>query len=205
LFIVGYLAFRESEPVVELLSKIIKEHPDKAPDVLLVDGNGMLHPQKSGLACHIGIKTGIPAIGVAKTLHLVEGIGVTRHMLQGMASMGDYILIRDNENEVLGMVSLHFVKQITRFKKHIIHMKVLLFIVDYCKTLFPVAFQALKTAKDTKNPMYISIGHKISLETAKNVVLKCSKYKIPEPIRFADNISREFVRKMEEKSQSEET
>ncbi|ODM89089.1 Endonuclease V [Orchesella cincta] len=163
----GYLAFRESEPVVNLLNKIMKEHPSKVPDVLLVDGNGMLHPNRTGLACHVGITTEIPTIGVAKNLHMIDGIGVTRQMLQGMAAMGDYVLIRDNANEILGM--------------------------------------ALKTAKDTKNPMYISIGHKISLETAKNVVLKCCKYKIPEPIRFADNISREFVRKMEEKSQSQKT
>ncbi|CAL8122634.1 unnamed protein product [Orchesella dallaii] len=163
----GYLAFRESEPVTTLLNKIMKDHPNKVPDVLLVDGNGMLHPHKSGLACHVGIHTNIPTIGVAKNLHLVDGIGVTKQMVQGMSARGDYVLIRDKSNEVLGM--------------------------------------ALKTAKDAINPMYVSIGHKISLETAKNVVLKCSKYKIPEPIRFADNISREFVRKMEEKSQSKKT
>jgi len=70
-------------------------------------------------------------------------------------------------------------------------------------TCFDPLIQALKTAKDTKNPMYISIGHKISLDTAKKVVLKCCKYRVPEPIRHADQISRELVRKMEEKSQSE--
>jgi len=62
---------------------------------------------------------------------------------------------------------------------------------------------ALKTAKDTKNPMYISIGHKITLDTAKRVVLQCCKYRQPEPIRFADNISRELIRQTEKKSQSE--
>jgi len=51
--------------------------------------------------------------------------------------------------------------------------------------------------------MYISIGHKISLETAKRVVLQCCKYRVPEPIRFADNISRELIRETEKKSQSE--
>lgn len=62
----------------------------------------------------------------------------------------------------------------------------------------------MKTADDAKNPIYLSIGHKISLDTAKRVVLKCSKYRVPEPIRFADNISRELVRKLEKKSQSQE-
>ena len=48
------------------------------------------------------------------------------------------------------------------------------------------------------NPIYVSIGHKISLESARNVVLAASKYRVPEPIRFADALSREYLRKTAE-------
>ncbi|AEQ32961.1 endonuclease V [Acanthamoeba polyphaga mimivirus] len=45
---------------------------------------------------------------------------------------------------------------------------------------------AIKTTNDSTNPLYVSIGHKISLQTAMNVVLKCCNYRIPEPIRNSD-------------------
>jgi deoxyinosine 3'endonuclease (endonuclease V) len=43
---------------------------------------------------------------------------------------------------------------------------------------------------------YISIGHKISLDTALEIVTKCCTYNIPEPIRQADLSSRYFIRKL---------
>jgi deoxyinosine 3'endonuclease (endonuclease V) len=45
---------------------------------------------------------------------------------------------------------------------------------------------ALKSSEKTQNPIYVSIGHKISLETAKNLVLKTCLFKNPEPIRNSD-------------------
>jgi len=62
--------------------------------------------------------------------------------------------------------------------------------------------QALKTSKDAKNPVFVSVGHKISLKTAKEVVLRCCKYRVPEPIRFADYSSREIIRKSSSQTRS---
>jgi len=62
-YIPTYLSFRE-KPFIEALIKKI----DHQPSVLLVDGNGILHPFHFGLACHIGILFDIPTIGVAKKL-----------------------------------------------------------------------------------------------------------------------------------------
>uniref|UniRef100_H2ZIR2 Endonuclease V n=1 Tax=Ciona savignyi TaxID=51511 RepID=H2ZIR2_CIOSA len=45
-----------------------------------------------------------------------------------------------------------------------------------------------------RNPIFISIGHRCSLQTCMEVVLKCSRYRIPEPIRIADKLSREKVK-----------
>ena len=50
------------------------------------------------------------------------------------------------------------------------------------------------STKDTKKPLYISIGHRFSLEIAIKVVKGTCKYKIPEPIRQADLISRGIVK-----------
>lgn len=98
------MAFRESDPLVNLLSKIVKGNSKLQPDVIFVDGNGFLHPQQCGLASHIGCRTSIPTIGVAKNLHLLEGIDCTRHTVQKMRGRGDSTFITDGENHVLGMV-----------------------------------------------------------------------------------------------------
>ena len=36
--------------------------------MVLVDGAGMLHPRRAGIACHLGVVTGVPTIGVTKKL-----------------------------------------------------------------------------------------------------------------------------------------
>jgi len=158
-YVPGFLAFRELPPLLDLVNKFLQEHPELKPDVILVDGNGLLHPQKCGVACHIGYHTGICTIGVAKNLFVMEGVDCTKAMVQNMSAVGDFTLIKDQEDSVLGL--------------------------------------ALKSAENTKNPIYVSIGHKISLETARKTVVACSKHRVPEPLRFADGISRDFIRKLE--------
>lgn len=62
-YVPGLMMLRESGPVLSVL-KFLNENFD----VLLVDGNGQLHPRKCGLACYLGIVLGKPTIGVAKSL-----------------------------------------------------------------------------------------------------------------------------------------
>ncbi len=59
-YIPTYLAFREAPLIAELL----KEAGDI---ILMVDGNGILHPRKFGLASHVGVENSLPTIGVAKS------------------------------------------------------------------------------------------------------------------------------------------
>lgn len=62
-YIPGLLMLRESGPIISVL-KLLKNDFD----VLLVDGNGRLHPRKCGLACYLGIMLDKPVVGVAKSL-----------------------------------------------------------------------------------------------------------------------------------------
>lgn len=56
---------------------------------------------------------------------------------------------------------------------------------------------ALRATDDSKNPLIVSIGHRISLETAIDCVKALiGKYRIPEPIRQADLRSRQLVREI---------
>jgi deoxyribonuclease V len=60
-YIPGFLMFREGENAVKVLKKIIRPRT-----VLLVDGSGIAHPRKCGLATYLAIETETPAIGVTK-------------------------------------------------------------------------------------------------------------------------------------------
>ncbi len=62
-YIPGLFMLKESKPIFNVLKKLKQNF-----DVLLVDGNGQIHPRYCGLACYIGLKYDIPTIGVAKKL-----------------------------------------------------------------------------------------------------------------------------------------
>ena len=57
-YVPEYLAFREVEFLANCVSRLLKSKPEMVPQVILVDGNGMLHPR--GLIFHY-IKFSIPS------------------------------------------------------------------------------------------------------------------------------------------------
>lgn len=61
-YVPGLLSFRECPAVLEALDKL-----QALPDMLLCDGQGIAHPRRLGIASHLGVLTGIPSIGVAKS------------------------------------------------------------------------------------------------------------------------------------------
>ena len=125
-YIPGLLAYREAPAMIGAIEKA-----KITPDLLMVDGFGTNHPRRCGIACHIGIKLDIPAIGVGKSF------------LCGKIR-GDDIYQNDEKTG------------------------------------------RLVYADNTKKPVYVSVGHKISLETAVSIVSSCFiKGKIPEPTRLA--------------------
>jgi deoxyinosine 3'endonuclease (endonuclease V) len=53
--------------------------------------------------------------------------------------------------------------------------------------------KAVLTVEECTNPVYVSVGHRLSLDTAVKLVVQCSKYRVPEPVRQADIQSRSFI------------
>ncbi|KAG8564903.1 hypothetical protein GDO81_012623 [Engystomops pustulosus] len=149
------LSYVKEDDTTACASLIVLSYPDL--EVLFVDGNGVLHHRGFGVACHLGILTGLPTIGVAKNLLQVDGLenneshrGQAKELQMG----GDFFYLKGTSGNVLGA--------------------------------------ALKSSQKSVKPVYISVGHKISLEAAVKLVHSCCKYRVPEPTRQADIRSREF-------------
>ena len=169
-YIPGLLAFREAKPIVDLVEKQRKSAPESSPDYLMLDGNGLLHPRKCGLACHIGVLLDCPTIGVAKQYFALDSY------FDDEMTPKDARSAKKNE-----------------WKNALVNAG------DCQEILFPddnsLVGLVLKTSKSSSRPVFVSVGHKVSLAEAKAVTLRTCIYKIPEPTRMADMIGRDFVRK----------
>ncbi|XP_006886388.1 PREDICTED: endonuclease V [Elephantulus edwardii] len=159
-YVSGFLAFREAPFLVEALQRLRDKEPGLMPQVLLVDGNGVLHHRGFGVACHLGILTDLPCVGVAKKLLQVDGLEKSelhKEKIQLLQRGGDTFPLTGASGTVLGM--------------------------------------ALKSHDRSTNPLYVSVGHKISLEAAVRLTQACCRFRIPEPVRQADIRSREYIRR----------
>lgn len=61
-YVPGLLSFRELPAVLDAIEGL-----KTLPDVWLCDGQGLAHPRRFGIACHLGVLLDAPAIGVGKT------------------------------------------------------------------------------------------------------------------------------------------
>ena len=158
-YIPGFLAFREVNHFVELINDLKNKKPELIPQVILVDGNGILHTRGFGLASHLGVLVDIPTIGCAKTVFAVDGITkrkVENIYYYNLKKYGDSYPLVGKSKEILGY--------------------------------------ALRSTDYYDGAMIISLGHRISNETALEIVKMCCYYRVPEPTRLADKISRRLIK-----------
>ncbi|XP_062229488.1 uncharacterized protein LOC133927176 isoform X2 [Phragmites australis] len=165
-YIPGFLAFREAPILLGLLEKVKNNEHHFYPQLLMVDGNGLLHPRGFGLACHLGVLADLPAIGVGKNLHHVDGLNQAQVRRQFEA--------KENCN------------------------KELISLTGQSGTTWGVA---MRSCPGLSKPIYISAGHRISLDSATAIVKFCCKYRVPEPTRQADIRSKVFLQKLQRPQQ----
>jgi deoxyribonuclease V len=87
-YVAGLFAFREMPVLLRALDQVTIK-----PDLLVADGQGLAHPRRFGLACHLGVHTGIPSIGVAK-----NAMGTFEKPGRARGSMSDLLM----DDEVVG-------------------------------------------------------------------------------------------------------
>ena len=137
-YIPGFLSFREVPVVIDALEQV-----STIPDLILCDGQGIAHPRRFGLACHLGVLTDIPTIGVAKSL---------------LIGKHDELPVEKGSWQPL------------RYKGGIVG--------------------AVVRSRTGVRPLYVSLGHRISLDTAIDYTLRCiTKYRLPETTRWADKLA----------------
>jgi deoxyribonuclease V len=138
-YVPGLFAFRELPALLAALDRL-----STVPDLLVCDGHGLAHPRRFGLACHLGVLTGLPALGVGKTPLVGEWTPPAERR-------GAWSPLRDG-TETLGRV--------------------------------------LRT-QDGIKPVFVSAGHRMSLDNACARVLALSpRYRLPETTRQADRLCR---------------
>jgi len=87
-YIPGLLSFRELPALLQALSEL-----PQLPDLVFVDGQGIAHPRRLGIAAHLGVVTGLPTVGVAKSILVGshDEIGPQRGDRQPLLHKGDII------------------------------------------------------------------------------------------------------------------
>lgn len=72
-YVPGLLSFREGPAVLAAVRRL-----HNVPELIIFDGHGLAHPRRFGLASHLGLLLGIPAVGCAKSLLVGEHEAVGR-------------------------------------------------------------------------------------------------------------------------------
>ncbi len=135
-YIPGLLSFREIPPLLTAFDQL-----QTIPDLVIVDGQGIAHPRRFGLASHLGLILDKPTIGCAKSR-------LWGRYEEPDAEQGAYTYLIDKE-EVIGA--------------------------------------AVRTRTNVR-VVYVSIGHRISLDSARTWTLACCRgYRLPETTRYAHN------------------
>jgi len=133
-YVPGLLSFRELPVVLAAFRRL-----EASPDVVLVDGQGIAHPRRLGIASHLGLWLDLPTVGCAKSRLCGE------HGEPGKLR-GEWSRLMAGDEEIGRVVR----------------------------------------TRDRVRPLFVSPGHRVSMERAVQIVLTCGRgYRLPEPTRQA--------------------
>ncbi|MCD6407623.1 endonuclease V [bacterium] len=144
-YIPGLFAFREAPAIVELFEKVKEE-----PDLIIINGHGIAHPRKVGIASHIGILIEKPTIGCA------EKILYGTYSEPPSFSLSS-TFIKDKEGEIIGHAVRNYQGKIIFVSPGNL--------IDLRQTL-SITLQSLK--ENFSLPVPLSLAHRLSGELLRN-------------------------------------
>jgi endonuclease V len=165
----GYLASRYLKYYQNMLETLKKEKSQLFPQLLFVRDAGILHQNRCGMASHIGILCDVPTIGVQERLLLGPNLSKSMRVKVSDNYEGRYNKAFVSEDREIGEYSE---------------------IVDADDNVLGVA---IRIADDSKRPTFVSIGHRVSLDTAIDTVLDLSIGRVPEPIRIVRSCCKQYL------------
>ncbi len=241
-YVSSYLAFREIEPLTELVMKQKQSQPEVTPEVIIVDGNGIFHERRAGIACFLGVRTNMCTIGVSKKLYCMDGLDhklVSQSLEKIVNAFVGKMINNDTEafskkshndmgaalmidEAIQPLSSDQVIDDIIQKPSHSLEINVQTIsqicdgfsipIMNSNGTVLAAALIAhgakigqrtaagkAKNKGGTKVPIFVSIGHKISLQEAIRICVSTSFARIPESVRKADLIGRELIRNLKRK------
>lgn len=137
-YVPGLLSFREVPAALAAFATL-----EQRPDLVLVDGHGLAHPRRCGIACHLGLLLDLPCIGVGKT----RLVGEHAEPANDKGAWTPLV----HRGETIGAV--------------------------------------LRSRRGVK-PIYVSVGHRLSLASAIAWTLACTpRYRLPETTRQAHRLA----------------
>ena len=154
-YIPGLLSFREAPVCIAVVEKLKTK-----PDIFIIDGQGIAHPRRLGIASHLGLFFDKPTIGCAKS----RLIGTFEELPLEKGAYG-LLMAPSHEPRLSAVASAK--AEVTGHE---------------------VIGAVLRTRKAVK-PVFVSVGHKCTLDDAVEIVLACTtKYRLPEPTRLAHQL-----------------
>lgn len=189
----GFLGFRE----VPSCSAVLAQVPTPfSPQIVLVDGSGLLHHRSFGSACHFGLVNDIPTVGVAKNPLAIDGLTLervrmlargdkTRNASETGSTEGVGREDMRNRNANQGRCSGGWEWE---EGKHEVAL------VGDSGRQWGAAVRSI----GTKKPVYVSQGHRVSLNTSVELVKACMipQQRVPVPIQEADQVGRRLVARL---------
>ncbi|MFZ1935762.1 MAG: endonuclease V [Thermoguttaceae bacterium] len=169
-YISTYLSFREIPILLDLLDEV--RAAGRMSEILLVDGSGILHHRRAGIASHLGVVASIPTIGVTKKLLCgsvdIEGMAAGESRPVVIRSGADIPVCQDEHGPLGRQKCLPHRREEDR----------------------PIGI-AIRPTAGSRRPIFVSPGHRVDLPFCEEVVRRLlTGRRLPEPLYWADRLGK---------------